>query len=655
MRIAHKLISVLVLIALSLATQGASAHAQPTPQAGSTGAFTLTDCKLDTGVGTPKRPIDARCGTFQVPEDRATPGGRKLDLAVVVLPARDPAAKGLPIFHLEGGPGGSAISNFGQAWFVAYEQFRQTHPVVLIDQRGVGKSTSLQCTEATDNALSDLSEALKPDAERARSVERSKACLTRLSASTDPKFYTSSAAADDLDEVRSALGYDKILVFGNSYGTWLGQYYLKLHGDRVAGMILDSVVGPWNTPNLDYANSGDASLNKVIALCAADSACNKAFPDLPGKLREAFARLDKATSRTNGTSGITTKPYSVVMTRERLQTALFELLYNSANISLIPQSISDAARGVYTFPATVLVTGAETAADAISIGLNQSVYCSESVNFTTDETIARFANDTLLFGSKDEFAQTAKAALENCKAWRTLQLPAADVAPITSDVPVLILSGDLDPITPIRYGEETRARLKKGQLVTFPYQGHGVIINSKCAQVIMGAFLENPTTKLDTACTGADLKPIFAGAFAGELVPFNDPAASFIGQIPKGWKTETGAELTFATSPDGLQFVAAGAYKNTDLKTAREKAIKAVTDKYGAVAIQQELTQSLIIISITAIAHGLDRPDQASTGVFYLRPDGKNVLVVWQAAPNNWFQAASLVYGAQMLGTIRAR
>jgi pimeloyl-ACP methyl ester carboxylesterase len=639
---------------LILAAICAAAFGQAVPIQAQTPKITLKDCTFPLGVGNKKTEIPAQCGTVSVLEDRGNATGRKLDIPIYVLPPTTPDAKGLPIFHLEGGPGGSAIAGFGQSWFSAYKTFRKNHPIVIFDQRGIGKSASLQCTEITDVALKELAETPESAIEESnRAIPRIGACLQRLSKTADPQFYTSAAAADDIDDIRVALGYDQIFVFGNSYGTWLGQYYLKLHGDKVAGMILDSVVGPWNQPDLRAGANGQAALDKIIALCEADAACNAKYPNLSAKLDEALRELEADPYNISGISGISGKSYPLGMTADRLRFSLFSMLYSTANSVLVPQAIAEAANNVYQFPATLLATQAEEAENFISYGLNLSVTCAESVPFFTDALIEETTVDSFLYGTKENYKKALQSQIAGCKAWRGAELSTADVAPITSDRPVLILAGDLDPITPVSFAEETQKRLSNSKLVVLPYQGHGVIIGSKCAQDIMAAFLSDPVAKLDASCTNDDLKPLFSGTITPEFEDIASPVTAF-GQFPKGWKQEQGTALTFATSEDGLQFAAIGAYKNMDEK-AREAAIKEISEKFGALDVSQELTQDAIFIRITIIAHGLERPTQATTGILYLRPDGKNVLVAWQAAPFNWFQASALAYGAQLVGSARVK
>ncbi len=641
----HKLFSAGLLIAVLFAFLP-SVYSPSVQAAQAVGTVPLTDCPFSVGIGAAKHSIAARCGVLAVPEDRKNTAGRTLDIHFVVLAALNPDAKGLPIFHLEGGPGASAIQNFGQAWFSAYRLLRQEHPVVLIDQRGTGISASLQCTEITDAALPDLGKLTSAKDDQALGLKRLNDCLTRLSKTTDPQFYTSAALADDTDAVRAALGYDQIDVFGNSYGTSLGQIYLGRHGEHVAAMVLDSVAAPWNQWVLDGPNNGQAALDKLFALCKTDPACDKAYPDLPGQLQKALDLLKQKPVVITGNSAETNAAHPVGMTAERFQGALFQLLYNSANSNIIPQAISQATRGDYTLVASILITLAEHSGD-VSLGLYSSIICSEMVAFYTDALLQQYQKDNVFNGLDD--------SKESCKAWRSAELDPAEVAPVKSERPVLILSGGLDPITPVKFGEETHNRLSHSTLVVLPFQAHGVIVNSKCAQTITAAFLSAPDQAIDTSCVTHDLRPLFTGTYSVELASFNDPKATFTGVAPKGWTAQQDGALTFFTSPDGLQFVAAGVYKGQKPDAVKAALLTQLGTRYGTLEVQQELTINLLFISITSVVHTLDRPDQTMLGVIFLRPQGSDTYVVWQAAPANWFQAVSLSIAPQMLGTLRPR
>src|SRR5262249_45855832 len=177
----------------------------------------------------------------------------------------------------------------------------------------------------------------------ATAIKRLTACLNRLSATTDPAFYTSTILADDTDAVRATLGYDQIDVIGVSYGTWLGQIYLRRHGEHVHAMVLDSLAGPWNFYLLSAASNAQASLDNIFALCRADADCNQKYPDLPGKLKTVLAKLEKQPVNTLGIGALTGKTYTVVVTRNRFLEGLRSMMYLSANIGVIPQVISQAA------------------------------------------------------------------------------------------------------------------------------------------------------------------------------------------------------------------------------------------------------------------------------------------------------------------------
>src|SRR5258708_4365120 len=118
-------------------------------QAESSASLKLSACQFSVGLGDQQHSVDAQCGVLPVPEDPTKPHGKKIDLHVTVLPATGPNKKPEPIFHFEGGPGGSAIRNFGETFYSAYRLLRQDHDIVLLDQRGTGLSSSLQCTEIT--------------------------------------------------------------------------------------------------------------------------------------------------------------------------------------------------------------------------------------------------------------------------------------------------------------------------------------------------------------------------------------------------------------------------------------------------------------------------------------------------------------------------
>ncbi len=240
-----------------------------------------------------------------------------------------------------------------------------------------------------------------------------------------------------------------------------------------------------------------------------------------------------------------------------------------------------------------------------------------------------------------------------CKAWSSAALAPADVAPVRSNRPVLILSGALDPITPVRFGTETRARFPNGGLVVFPNQGHGIITGSKCAQTIIEAFFSNPTKAINSACAAKDLKPLFVGAYSVALVPFSSDSASFVGKVPTGWKTEQDDALTFMTSPDGLQFAGEGIYRFQHLNIVKSVLLAQIEKRFGTVTIKQERAVTVLATSEVVLTFTLNRPNQVYYGVIILLTHSDNTYAVWQAAPINWFSASEVVIGPELLASMR--
>jgi hypothetical protein len=224
--------------------------------------------------------------------------------------------------------------------------------------------------------------------------------------------------------------------------------------------------------------------------------------------------------------------------------------------------------------------------------------------------------------------------------WRSAEVGPADIAPVKSDRPVLVLSGAFDPVTPVAYGEEAHKRLSQSTLAVFPYQGHGPMVGNKCAQKMVAAFFDAPDQPVDTGCTAQDVKPLFSGAYTVKLVPFNDPKGVFTASVPKDWAVDEQASsgpMTFFASPDGVQFLGVGLFKDTSLEKAQQAILGTISEAYGPVDVQYAQT----ILIITLMQHTLDRPDQVYTGLIMLQQKGSDVATVWQAAPNNIFQAVT--------------
>ena len=324
MRLIRLCVAALLLISFS-ACSGAPGTQPITP----TLSTSATAPRTFTLGGEPMRPCGADaavCGHLTVPEDRRHPDGRQIDLYVKLVPAVASDPRPDPVFFLAGGPGGAAT----QSWYSAPDLFPIVHwdrDIVLVDQRGTGDSNLLLWPEPPD--LSGLSRH-ETSVTLAAYLDQALAGLD-----ADPRFYASPQAADDLDDVRIALGYDRIDLYGGSYGATLAQYYLRQHGSHVRSVVLDGGT-LLDVPILErMPRSSQAALDSVLERCAADTGCHAAFPDPAGDLERAMARLARHPVRTAVRDPWTDEP--IVVDAAALAGTIHDLLVvsDSADVPLV--------------------------------------------------------------------------------------------------------------------------------------------------------------------------------------------------------------------------------------------------------------------------------------------------------------------------------
>src|SRR6185312_6046215 len=324
----------------------------------------LTECRV------PKLAAAAQCGTLEVPEDRARPAGRRLAIAVVVLPAATLSPRPDPLIMLPGGPGQSSEALAPLAG--ALTGVRRSRDIVLIDPRGTGKSAPLRCPAL---APRDAFDELAQEQTIAAAAQR---CIAELRASgdADPAQYTTSAVVADVDAVRIALGYDRINLWGGSYGTRVAQEYLRRYPQHVRSVILDGAAPPAMRVGFDPWLSREAALDEVFAACAASPACRQAYPDLDAML----ARIRTALAR-EPSIGLpdprTGAPREFKASFETVIGALQGLVYAPESASLIPALLARAAAGDYAPLAAAAMLLNDDVAKTVNLALHFAVSCAE--------------------------------------------------------------------------------------------------------------------------------------------------------------------------------------------------------------------------------------------------------------------------------------
>jgi pimeloyl-ACP methyl ester carboxylesterase len=430
----------------------------------------------------------ARCGALTVFEDRAAGQGRTIDLATVVFPAKSVAQKA-PIFFLVGGPGESATAFAPLVQNGPLAPFLADRTVVLVDQRGTGRSNQLQCPPPATPA-GYFGHVLDPEA--------LSHCRLELERKANLALYTTSIAMDDLDDVRAWLGYDRIVVWGGSYGTRAAMEYMRRHGDHVERAILDAVAAFDAQMPLSYAYDAQRAFDRVAADCAADAACAAAYPTLERSFASVLDRFREGPVEVSIRTGKNAAPVTVPYAIGDFGYTIRGILYSPRQTAQLPRLLTAAAA-----PGGDLAPFAQAYYDraalldaAVANGLYLSVLCAEDVPYLPDDAVLRWTAGTYL-GTYlvDEY----RAA---CARWVRGTIPEGYHHPLRSEVPTLVFSGGRDPVTSPRWGNEVIKYLPNGRHIVFPGAGHGATMTA-CGLRLIGEFLGGTAAHdLDAACTG---------------------------------------------------------------------------------------------------------------------------------------------------------
>ena len=439
------------------------------------------------------RHAEARCSTVRVPENRATRGGRIIGVRVAVLPASGPERVADPVFVLAGGPGQAATDLVGG--YLSHP-LRARRDIVFMDQRGTGGSNPLACDmyRAEDEGRGVFADFLP--------IERVRECRARLERSADLTQYTTAASVADMDDVRRALGYTRINLIGGSYGTRLALEYMRQHGAHVRSAVLDGAIAPSAAMPAGFGRAAQRALDGVLDECRATPACAAAFPDVHASARTVFASLDAAPARTR----FTTPPVvEVVMTRDHVAEAIRYLTYTTRDASRVPLVLDRAARGDFG-PLADSLRGRRRGSRSVVDGLYLSITCAEDVPFIPGNAAAE-DRDTYL---RDYRIRQQQAA---CLEWPRGAVPAWHRQPVTSAVPTLLVTGDLDPATPPAHAKEVARTLANSRTVIVPSAAHGLwgIDGMSCVDALRHGVIERGSVRdLDASCVAGVRRAGFA-------------------------------------------------------------------------------------------------------------------------------------------------
>jgi pimeloyl-ACP methyl ester carboxylesterase len=417
-----------------------------------------------------------QCISVPVPLDYTRPGNAKLSLHVTVAPAFRESARPDPLFVLAGGPG-QAGSDVLHLVGHTFRRIRATRDIVFIDQRGTGLSGKLDCeNKPSQEAMTEQ----QMEAEI-------RACIRALKVNFAD--YTTANAARDIEQVRLALGYGRINLWGGSYGTRLGQAYARAFPVNLRALVLDGVAAPDQVIPAG-GRDAQAALDALFRQCAAEPSCQRAFPGLRAEFGALVAQVAAGKIKVEIADPRTAEPIKLAMTSARFLGTVHSILYSPADSRRLPFLIHSAAQGRWEpFVARRNVAADFSAEGSNALLLHLAVVCAEDMPRLTPA-----------LRRDDASALTAPMQERLPALCQAIHVPAVPLAaPANIAAPVLMLSGALDPVTPPRRAEAAARYMVKSQHLVVANAGHG-ISQLGCTPRLLREFLDHPAEPVQADC-----------------------------------------------------------------------------------------------------------------------------------------------------------
>jgi pimeloyl-ACP methyl ester carboxylesterase len=496
----------LLMLVAAFAATVMGLSAQISSAAGPAPTFSPVACplKLPPGLVEGK---DVTCGWLSVPESHSRPDGQHLRLLVVRVSSIGRAPRPDPVVLAQGGPGGSTIDSY-LSRLDSQPFLREDRDVILFDQRGtLHTEPALLCDEVLALVDRTIEQDLTPEESDRQSVEANVACRNRLVARGDNLAdFNSVENAEDINDLRAALGYDKINLYGVSYGTLLALEALRLHPDGLRSVILDGVVPPQSNFIAEAPGHNARALRALFDACAASPDCNSAYPNLESVFYATYDRMNASPARVPMRDRDAGKEYNALVKGDFLVSGIIGSLYITEAIPGIPKMIYDARDGRYD--AIGRISSLLVFDRTMSYGMYFSVVCAESRDFELSDLDL----DRLTPQLARESRRGAEGILQTCQQWGVPDIGSKVNQPVRSDVPVVLFSGAFDPITPAESAATAATTLSRSYQFTFPSGGHGALFDHACANTMAVSFLNDPSRAPDSSCLASETPPAFLTA-----------------------------------------------------------------------------------------------------------------------------------------------
>lgn len=505
MRLHCKFACSLLSLALASGVYAADPTAEEAIKKRSLGSLQFEPCSLSAD-GVPGA-IEAQCTTFEVPENRTDPDSRKISLALAWIPSGDDAESD-PIFMIAGGPGQSAKESYPIV-HTAFRDLRRSRNVLLLDARGTGESHPLVCRNEQGEAAISEGDGSETTIDMNAARDFAKRCAEALGKNADLRYYGTSEHIDDIEAVRVAVKAPSINLIGISYGTRVAQQYAARYPTTTRAVVLDSVAPNTLILGNEHAANLQTALDLQFARCREITACAEQMGDPSTQLTKIGEVL-----RSGTLPAVRYRDASSGEWREEIPTfghlaiLLRMYAYSPEAASTLPYLLAEAANGRFEAMMAQASSLGRSLTKQIYHGMQLSVMCSEDA----DEFAAREEDRGSVMGT--EFIEFAQA---QCSVWPRGTRDPAFRQPLSGDLPVLLISGQFDPVTPPRYADEVAKSLPNSRALVLPGQGHSVI-GIGCMPKLFAQFIETrDAKKLDAKCLER-LQPLppFAGAYGWE-------------------------------------------------------------------------------------------------------------------------------------------
>ncbi|NDJ59472.1 MAG: alpha/beta hydrolase [Chloroflexi bacterium] len=410
-----------------------------------------------------------------------------------------------PVIYLAGGPGASGLESQVPSFDVRWQPFLEYGDFILYDQRGTGMADpALTCAEFPEFRIESIDEMLSLEASLEYTIDIFFACRDRLAAeNVDLSLFNSAASAADLNDIRIALGYDSWNLIATSYGARLALTHMRDFPDTVRSVILDSGYPPEINLYADAAANAYRAFDVLFERCAADTACNEAFPDLETVFYDAVDALNEGPTRVSVTNPRTGDVYErAYVNGEVFIEMVYQMLHETTIIPLLPTLIYNVSSGNYELLSRLI--GATTSnLEFVSLGKRFSTHCHEEISFADEITVPR--------NIPEQIARHFELSLELgpaitiiCDHWQAGEAAPIENEPIVSDIPTLLLAGEFDPLTPPAYSEQIAENLSTNTLYVLPGYGHSITLtHDECIIDLMQTFLNDPMSEPSVSCVGA--------------------------------------------------------------------------------------------------------------------------------------------------------